>query len=226
MKTRVWIVIGCLAATGCATVQQPMQNDPFFAPKYPVAAAPAPQTQGSLFATSGYTSLYDDAVARRVGDIITVNLNERTRSSKSASTSVAKESSTNMGEPTIMGKRLSVPPANNLVLTSLDNETEFTGSGNSDQSNSLTGNIAVTITEVLPNGSFVVRGEKWMRLNQGDEFIRISGMVRPVDVDSSNTVDSTRIANARISYGGKGTLNDSQRMGWLSRFFNSPILGF
>ena len=226
MKNRVWMVLICVVASGCQTIEQPMANDPFFAPKYPVAAAPAPKTSGSLFATSSYTSLYDDAVARRVGDIITVQLNEQTRSSKSASTSVNKESSTSMGEPTIMGKRLSVPPANNLVLTALDNETEFTGSGNSDQSNSLSGSIAVTITEVLPNGSFVVRGEKWMRLNQGDEYIRISGMVRPVDVDSSNTVDSTRIANARISYGGKGTLNDSNRMGWLTRFFNSPILGY
>ena len=226
MKYRFGIILACLAATGCQTIQQPMANDPFFAPKYPVAAAPAPQTSGSLFATSGYTSLFDDAVARRVGDIITVNLNEQTRSSKSASTSVNKESETSMSEPTILGKRLSVPPANNLTLTALDNETEFTGSGNSDQSNSLSGSIAVTITEVLPNGSFVIRGEKWMRLNQGDEFIRISGMVRPVDVDSSNTVDSTRVANARISYGGTGTINDSNRMGWLTRFFNSPIFGY
>ena len=169
MNNRAWIIIACFAATGCETIQQPMQNDPFFAPKYPTAAAPAPRTGGSLFSTSGYTSLYDDAVARRVGDIITVQLNEQTRSSKSASTSVNKDSSNSMGEPTIMGKRLSVPPANNLALTALNNESEFSGSGNSDQSNSLTGNIAVTITEVLPNGSFVVRGEKWMRLNQGDE---------------------------------------------------------
>ncbi len=229
MKQQVWKVlasIGFLSLGGCQAVEQPMQNDPFFAPKYPVGEAPAQQTSGSLFATSGYTSLYDDAVARRVGDIITVQLNEQTRSSKSASTSVSKDSSTDMGEPTILGKRLSVPPANNLVLTGINNESEFTGSGNSDQSNSLSGSIAVTITEVLPNGSFVVRGEKWMRLNQGDEYIRISGMVRPVDVSSSNTIESTKIANARISYGGKGTLNDSNRMGWLSRFFISPILGY
>ncbi len=226
MKRRIWMLVATLAAAGCETVQPPMQNDPFFAPKYPVAAAPAPQTSGSLFATSGYTSLYDDAVARRVGDIITVTLNERTRSSKSASTSVSKEATNDMTEPTIMGKRLTVPPANNLVLNALNNESEFTGNGNSDQSNSLSGNIAVTITEVLPNGSFVIRGEKWMRLNQGDEYIRISGMIRPVDVDSSNTIDSTRIANARISYGGKGTINDSQRMGWLSRFFTSPVFGY
>ncbi|MFN3235451.1 MAG: flagellar basal body L-ring protein FlgH [Pseudomonadales bacterium] len=226
MNRCILLIIACFGAAGCETVQQPMQNDPFFAPKYPVAASPAPQTSGSLFATSGYTSLYDDAVARRVGDIITVQLNEQTSSSKSASTSVSKDSSTDMGEPTIFGKRLSVPPANNLVLTGVNNETEFSGTGNSDQSNSLSGSIAVTITEVLPNGSFVVRGEKWMRLNQGDEFIRISGMVRPVDVSSNNTVQSTRIANARISYGGKGTLNDSNRMGWLSRFFISPLLGY
>ena len=225
MFYRLLTVLIGITLAGCQTLEQPMQDDPFFAPKYPVAAAPAPQTSGSLFATSGFTSLYDDAVARRVGDIITVRLNERTSSSKSASTSLSKDSSTSMSQPTILGKRISVPPINELALTDLANESSFDGSADSDQSNSLTGNIAVTIAEVLPNGSFVVRGEKWMRLNQGDEFIRISGMVRPVDVDSNNSVDSTRIANARISYGGKGTLANSNEMGWLARFFVSPLFG-
>lgn len=224
---RVLVVIGfsVVGLGGCQAIEQPMQDDPFFAPKYPVAAAPAPQTSGSLFATSGYTSLYDDAVARRVGDIITVRLNENTRSSKSASTSVSKDSDTSMDEPTIMGKRLSVPPLNEGTLTSIGATSDFNGSADSDQRNSLSGSIAVTIAEVLPNGSFVVRGEKWMRLNQGDEFIRISGLVRPMDVDSNNSVNSTQIANARISYGGKGTLANSNEMGWLTKFFISPLLG-
>lgn len=225
MYYRLLIALLGFVLAGCQSIQQPMQDDPFYAPKYPVSAAPAPQTSGSLFATSGYTSLYDDAVARRVGDIINVRLNEQTQSSKSASTSVKKDSSTSMGEPTILGKRISVPPLNALKLTELENESDFSGSGDSDQSNSLSGNIAVTIAEVLPNGSFIVRGEKWMRLNQGDEFIRISGMIRPVDIDSKNSVDSTRIANARISYGGKGTIANSNEMGWLAKFFVSPLFG-
>ena len=84
----------------------------------------------------------------------------------------------------------------------------------------------MTIAEVLPNGSFVVRGEKWMKLNQGDEYIRIAGLIRPMDISADNTIDSTRIANARITYGGKGTMADSNRMGWLARFFVSPIFGY
>lgn len=222
------ILIACLSLTlgGCMALERPMQDDPFYAPKYPVSAVPAPQTSGSLFATSGYTSLYDDAVARRVGDIINVRLNEQTQSSKSASTSLNKDNTTSIGEPTILGKRFSVPPGNNLSLTKLESDSQFSGSADSDQSNSLSGNIAVTIAEVLPNGSFVVRGEKWMRLNQGDEFIRISGLIRPVDVDSNNSIDSTRIANARISYGGKGTIANSNEMGWLAKFFVSPLFGY
>ncbi len=225
MAKKIFIVGLSMVLAGCQGLEQPMQDDPFYAPKYPVSAVPAPQTSGSLFATSGYTSLYDDAVARRVGDIINVRLNEQTQSSKSASTSLNKDSNTSMAEPTILGKRITVPPANNLSLTDFGSESEFSGSADSDQSNSLSGNIAVTIAEVLPNGSFVVRGEKWMRLNQGDEFIRISGLIRPVDVDSNNSIDSTKMANARISYGGKGTLANSNEMGWFSKFFVNPLFG-
>lgn len=84
----------------------------------------------------------------------------------------------------------------------------------------------MTVAEVLPNGNLVVRGEKWMTLNRGDEFIRISGIVRPDDISPNNTVVSTRLANAQISYSGTGTLADSQSMGWLARFFNSEYWPF
>ena len=75
--------------------------------------------------------------------------------------------------------------------------------------------------QVLNNGSLVIRGEKWISINNGDEFIRVTGLVRSQDIKPDNTVDSTRMANARIQYSGTGTFADAQKVGWLSQFFMS-----
>jgi len=99
----------------------------------------------------------------------------------------------------------------------------FKGSGDSAQSNSLTGNIAVTVVEVLPNGNLRVRGEKVVNLNEGDEFIRVSGIVRPVDIDVNNTITTDNLADATITYTGSGAMADSSKMGWFSRVLNSPF---
>ena len=96
--------------------------------------------------------------------------------------------------------------------------TEFESEAESLQSNSLSGNITVTVTEVLPNGLLVLRGEKWLRLNQGDEYIRLTGLAREEDVSSDNSIVSTKLADARISYSGTGALASSNRQGWASRF--------
>jgi flagellar L-ring protein precursor FlgH len=115
---------------------------------------------------------------------------------------------------------------NNTLEQNLSATREFEGEADSSQSNSLSGAITVTIADVLPNGNLMVRGEKWLTLNQGEEFIQISGMVRPQDVSTSNTVLSTQIADARITYSGEGFLAESNQMGWLARFFNHPIWPF
>jgi flagellar L-ring protein precursor FlgH len=100
---------------------------------------------------------------------------------------------------------------------------DFEGSGSADQSNELKGEITVTIAQVLANGNLVVRGEKWIGINQGREFIQLEGIVRPEDVRPDNTVLSQRVANAYIHYGGEGMLADANRAGLLTRFFQSPL---
>ena len=215
-----------MLTTGCVVDRSPSMNDPQYAPKYPTIKTPTPNTSGSLFAENGYISLFGDVVARRVGDIIIVRLNERTVSKKSASTTIKKETESTIAEPIVLGLLIQGPGTNGGRLNAIDSENDFSGSGGSDQSNSLQGTIAVTISAVLPNGTLLVRGEKWMRLNQGDEFIRITGMIRAVDIDSDNSIDSSKIANARITYGGKGVVADSNRMGWLARFFVNPNFAF
>ena len=97
---------------------------------------------------------------------------------------------------------------------------DFTGGGEAEQSNALSGEITVTIAQVFPNGTMLVRGEKQLTLNRGDEFIQISGLVRQSDVGPDNRIASTRVADAKITYTGKGEFARSSKQGWLQRFFS------
>jgi flagellar L-ring protein precursor FlgH len=108
----------------------------------------------------------------------------------------------------------------------IDNKTEFDGEGASKQSNQLQGSITVTVARRLANGNLLVRGQKWIAINQGKEFVRLQGIVRPIDIDPDNSISSLKVADAMISYGGKGTLADANSPGLLARFFNLSWLPF
>ncbi|WP_197472748.1 flagellar basal body L-ring protein FlgH, partial [Oleiphilus sp. HI0123] len=136
-----------------------------------------------------------------------------------ADTSYDKDDEVTFNEATILGNVIQKHGLSLLTNPSL--ERAFDGKASSDQSNSLSGSISVTVSEVLPNGILRIQGEKWLRLNQGDEYIRLTGLVRPQDIGTDNTIPSSKVADARIAYGGTGDFDDVNRQGWLSRFFNS-----
>lgn len=213
-----------LSASACV-VQQPVKpDDPFYAPVMNPSETPVHASNGSLYRDNMAIGLFADRKATRIGDIITIVLQERTASRKSSNIEMLKDNEIAVGSGTVLGTQ---PSLGELGLgVDLTAEREFTGEADADQSNQLTGTISVTVADTLPNGTLVVRGEKWMTLNRGNEFIRISGLVRPDDVTPDNRVPSTKIANARITYSGTGEFADSQKMGWVSRFFNSPIWPF
>ncbi|MDX3774321.1 flagellar basal body L-ring protein FlgH [Chromatiaceae bacterium AAb-1] len=184
-----------------------------------VAERSAPEAEpvhhyGSLYSDSYMFTLYEDKRAYRVGDILTVELNERTQSSKSADTSTDKSTNINMGVPIIGNLNMS-----DLALQ-LRSQQQFDGESSASQQNFLRGSITVRVTEVLPNGALVIQGEKRIQLNQGDEYIRLQGLVRPEDIDVTNRISSQRVADARISYSGKGMLANANRPGWFTRFFS------
>lgn len=214
------VMLMTLAA--CGTVPH---RDAGYAPAFPVAAQPPQPSDGAIYQAGYSKNMFEDSRARSVGDLITVILSEETDAQKSASTSTAKDNSIEFGAPTIFGQPVT-HNGNEILSASVGTETEFSGDGASSQSNSLSGNITVFVSNVLPNGNLVIRGEKRLTLNQGDEYIRLSGIVRPEDVSPENTVESTKVANAEILYSGNGAVADSNRQGWLSRFFNSPIWPF
>lgn len=212
------VAIAVLASglAGCATVGQPGHAD--YRPTMPPQPVLPPATSGAIYQPARGLSLFEDVKARRIGDTLTIRLAEKTQASKSASSDASKESSVDTGVPIIGGKGIT-RNGKDILNNEWETEQDFAGKGSSSQSNSLSGNITVTVAEVYPNGNLLVRGEKWLTLNQGEEFVQISGIVRPVDIASDNSVDSYKVADARITYSGQGTLADANRPGILTRFF-------
>lgn len=205
-----------------ACVSRPEILGETYDPPYPTAPAYEPPTSGSIYRAGTDIRLFEDQKAGRIGDIITVRLVEQTNASKNSATSTSKTTEASLGNPTTFGQVLT-KDGQPLFEGSLDGETTFDGSGSSSQSNSLVGDITVTVVDRLPNGNLRIRGEKWLTLNQGREFIRLSGIVRPVDINPDNTLFSTRIADAQISYSSKGVLANANKMGLIARFFNSML---
>ena len=193
--------------------REPKINE--YAPTLPLAYA-APAADGAIFhATSGYAPLTSGARASMVGDLITIILTEKTAAQKTNTASTDRQSSIGLTPPTT--GPLSFFKASDATV---GGNGTFSGKGGAAQSNQLTGAVTVTIAQVLPNGNLVVRGEKHLTLNRGDEFVQITGIVRPLDIGSDNTVLSTRVADAHITYSGKGEIARASTQGWLGRFFS------
>jgi len=203
---------------GCAAGPIPQGRMP--APA--ITAAPAVTSsarEGSLYAPYKGLSLFEDSKARNTGDLITVLLVERTQASKSATTSTNKSTSTELGDATVFGQSLGIG-------TGISGNTSFDGAGASAQSNKLEGSVTVSVVERLGNGVLRIAGEKRLRLSQGEETVRLEGLVRVTDITPANTITSDRIAEARIVYQGRGALADANAKGWLARFFDSPWMPF
>ena len=212
-----------LVASGCSGMQTRMAEPQ--QPRPPVAERPETPANGSIYQTWQQPFLFEDIKARRLGDILTVVLVERTQASKSASTSTSKGSEIDIQPPIIFGEPI-LNNGNEILSADMQSDQAFDGEGDSSQRNQLDGSVTVVVVDVMPNGYLVVEGEKWIGINQGEEFIKVSGIVRPQDVRYDNSVLSTQLANANIAYRGKGALADSNTQGWLTRFFNSPIWPF
>lgn len=190
----------------------------YYAPVVAAQPAAAPSANGSIFqASMGYTPLTSGARATSVGDIITIVLVERTQATKSNSANTSRDGTIGLSPPStgILSKLLS---ASDIGMSG---NNSFNGKGAATQSNALSGEITVTIAAVYPNGTMLLKGEKALTLNRGDEFIQISGLVRQADIGPDNRIASTRVADAKIIYKGKGEIANASRQGWLQRFFSA-----
>lgn len=213
--------LAAVLLAGCAA----SPDDDGFGAWQPEEPVVAPAANGAIYQAGRDIALFENAVARNVGDLVVIRLAEQTQASKSATTSTKKSTSADLPGPTIAGRPVSVNGVPVLQM-GMENESEFSGSGTSAQSNRLSGEIAVTVMRRLANGNLVVRGQKWLTLNQGSEYVRIEGVIRPIDIQPDNTIESWKVANARIAYGGRGSLAAANKPGLLARFFNSPLMPF
>lgn len=203
--------------SGCSMLPHRMPADE--PPALPEFTALPKGTSGGVFTAERPWALVADVRAFRPGDVLTVVLNETTQASKSADTNYNKSSSVDIPNFTIGGSTVKAD-------TGISADRKFSGGATSTQQNALQGALTVIVQEVLPNGLLRVHGEKNLNLNQGEEFLRVSGFVRAEDIDAENRISSQRVANARIAYSGRGRLADANSSGWLTRFFSSPWMPF
>ena len=208
------------ACSNTVELSKALPNDPDFAPILPDVEEAAIIPTGSLFKENYVNNIYSDSKAHRTGDIISVILSESTQANKNAKTELKKENGTVL-DPVIGLGGDAVGIKGDAIQFGINQNTNFKGDSKADQGNSLRGDISVHVLRVLPNGNLMIRGEKWLTLNNGDEYIRLTGVIRPKDINSNNTIMSTKIANARIQYAGTGSFADANEQGWLSKFFTS-----
>lgn len=216
---RIMALAGALAAAGgllspvyAKSKEKP--EDAVFRPT-PVVSLPPIVANGAIFQAGSYAPLTSGMRASQPGDIITIVLVERTSATKSNSANTGRDGGIGLTPPTTGPFSLFKPSD-----VGASGSQSFKGKGDAAQSNALSGELSVTVAAVYPNGTMLVSGEKQLTLNRGDERVQMSGLVRVSDISPDNRVLSTRVADARIRYVGRGEIASASKQGWLQRFFS------
>jgi flagellar L-ring protein precursor FlgH len=217
--------------TGCAGLSKEpshmVQTAKIQKPKFALYEPPKPE-EGSLWSEMSEVSLFQDMKARKVGDIITVRIVEDPEAELNANTKTSRSSSVDAAKLKFLGymkalaeknSRLAQDPgSDNLISASLG--TAFDGKGSSDRDGHVKAYITVVVEKVLFNGNLYITGQREVKVNNETQYITLAGIVRPKDISSSNEISSTYIADARITYSGKGPVSDKQQPGWLGRILD------
>ena len=213
-----------LLASGCTTLPESLpRHNALFAPATPSYRPPPVQPTGAIYRANRHLALFENLTAHQVGDILTIRLVENTDATKEAELEIKKGNKIGGSLPMLFG---TAKPLGINFETDAKSTKNYKGTGKTKQNDKLTGTVTVTVVEVLPNGNLRVQGEKRITINDGHEYVRLSGIVRPVDLDADNSVPSTKVADATIMYTGEGAMADVKQVGWLTRFFNSVFFPF
>jgi len=229
--TRFQLLIGCSLAylmSGCVPLHPPAPDvDPLYAPTYPLTmdTKESRHINGSIYNPETALPLFETPRARHAGDLVTVILVEKTDAQKRATLRSRKNDKIQIAAPSFLGRPIALGAGYSLDFN-INAQRQFDSDGQAIQNNKLAGNISVTVAKVLANGNMVIQGEKWIQIDQGKEFIRLSGIIRPQDIKPDNSISSDRVANARIYYGGTGQVNDTNAQGWIARFLWGPLFTY
>ncbi len=208
---------GALVVSGCMSPEPRIDLLPQTTVR-PVVASIEPPGTGGIFQNSTYRPLFEDRRARNIGDLLTIQIQERTTAKQSSNSALDR---TGKVEGKIGGLPfLSSGTLGRLGISGSSSNT-FEGKGETGSDHTFTGTITVTVTEVLPNGNLVVSGDKQIGVNQNVDVLRFSGVVNPATILAGNTVSSAQVADARLQSRGRGDVDRAQTTGWLARFFLS-----
>ncbi len=210
----VYIVAALAVLSGCATTPSSIVQRPTTA--RPLYTEPVQANNGAIYQAAAYRPLFEDRRARHIGDMLTINIIEKTSAVKAGASSGNKSGTASFGMPGVLKGTFGASVAT-------DAATKFADADNQSASNTFTGTIGVTVTEVLPNGNLIVAGEKQVAMNKGVEFIRFSGMVSPDNIGTGNTVSSTQVADARVEYRTNSQIDRAEMTAMVSRFFQSLL---
>lgn len=223
MKSFRFLLVGAaLVAAGCSAQREAKISSDYRQDYDNIVSTREKRADGAIYSGSQSGFFVGDRRAKSVGDVLTINLVETMQASKSNDANLSRSGEFSLGLPgALFGKPgLNIPQVRNSANFSTSTDHSFSGSGGANQSNSIRGAITVMVTRVYENGNMWVQGEKALTLNQGEEFVRVAGLVRPEDIRPGNTVESSRIAQATITYTGTGDVHDATKQNWLGRFFN------
>jgi flagellar L-ring protein FlgH len=220
MKKNIF-VFALLLLSACARSNDQVVKipEPLEEGKDPIVAE---RTAGSLY-SSANSSMFSDHKARNVGDILTVLISEAASASKEAKTSTGRTSNMSASIPNLFGLENtdavvnSDPKVDLSNLVKADFSNSFEGNGSTSRKGVLTASLTTQVIGMYPNGNLKIRGGKEVTVNSEVQIIYLTGIVRPVDITAANTIPSTKILNARISYTGNGSISDTQQPGWLMR---------
>lgn len=224
------LLAGCASAPPPQAIQQSQVD--FAAPPQPAAwtaqPAVASAPSGSLFNASTYRVGFEDRRARQIGDTVTIRIVENVTASQRSSTSNNRNSSVSGSVSAIPGLSLlsgSAGKTADKVQASLgvgaENQSDFTGRGDTEAANTFSGSITATVVEVLPNGHLMLMGEKQIGLNHNVDVLRFTGTVDPLVIQPGSLVASTQVANVRVESRSRGPQHEVQTVGWLTRFFHT-----
>lgn len=212
------LLAGVLALAGCGTTPSSIVEHPTSA--RPVAQPAETAGNGAIYQAAAYRPLFEDRRARRVGDMLTIQISERTQAGKQASSNASKASAVDSSISAVAGVPLKMFQG---VGINAEGAVSYDDKSALNSSNTFTGSVTVTVIEVLPNGNLLVAGEKQIGLDKGTEYVRLSGVVQPETIRPGNTVPSSQVADARIEYRTSAKLDRAEMMSWLARFFLSFI---
>ena len=214
MKPLLLMVL--LALAGCSATPSTIVMRPTTA--RPLYTEPSAPTNGAIYQAASYRPLFEDRRARHIGDILIIAIVEKTSAVKAGASSGSKNGTASFGTPGLASVRKVLGAS-----VSTDAASKFSDADAQSASNTFSGTIGVTVTEVLANGNLIVAGEKQVAMNKGVEFIRFSGMVSPDNIGVGNTIASTQVADARVEYRTNSQIDRAEMTAMVSRFFQSLV---